>query len=409
MTSTLDNIATLHHFIGGDASTAGDRTSPVYNPATGVQTGQVPLADAATLTAAVDAAETAAPAWRSTGMAKRANIMFNLRQIITARRGELAAIITAEHGKVLDDADGEITRGLENVEFCAGLVHHMKGETLEQASTGVDVTQLRQPVGVVACITPFNFPAMVPLWMVTTAIAAGNTVILKPSEKVPSAALWLAEAFREAGLPDGVLNVVNGDKETVDRILDEPRIKAVSFVGSTPIARHIYTTAAANGKRVQALGGAKNHMVVMPDADLDAAADAAVSAGYGAAGERCMAVSVVVAVGDIADELVAKDQLPDDGPHRRRRCDRRGGHGPGDHRRGEGPDRRLCRRRRRGGCERRRRRPGRPRHRPAGAGLLHRPDPAGPRDARECGSTTRRSSARSCRSCGWRPTTRRWS
>jgi malonate-semialdehyde dehydrogenase (acetylating)/methylmalonate-semialdehyde dehydrogenase len=306
MTSTLDNIATLHHFIGGDASTAGDRTSPVYNPATGVQTGQVPLADAATLTTAVDAAETAAPAWRSTGMAKRANIMFNLRQIITARRGELAAIITAEHGKVLDDADGEITRGLENVEFCAGLVHHMKGETLEQASTGVDVTQLRQPVGVVACITPFNFPAMVPLWMVTTAIAAGNTVILKPSEKVPSAALWLAEAFREAGLPDGVLNVVNGDKDTVDRILDEPRIKAVSFVGSTPIARHIYTTAAANGKRVQALGGAKNHMVVMPDADLDAAADAAVSAGYGAAGERCMAVSVVVAVGDIADELVAK-------------------------------------------------------------------------------------------------------
>ena len=209
----------------------------MYNPATGEQTGTLPFADATTLEHAVDIAAAALPGWRATGMAKRANIMFNLRQIIVARRAELAAIVTAEHGKVLDDADGEITRGLENVEFCAGLVHHMKGESLEQASTGVDVSQIRQPVGVVACVTPFNFPVMVPLWMVTTAIAAGNTVILKPSEKVPSAVLWLAEAFREAGLPDGVLNVVHGDKETVDAILDEPRIKAVSFVGSTPMSK----------------------------------------------------------------------------------------------------------------------------------------------------------------------------
>lgn len=306
MTSTLNDIETLHHLIGGEAISTATRTGAVYNPATGEQTGTLPFADATTLGHAVDIAAAALPGWRATGMAKRANIMFNLRQIIVARRAELAAIVTAEHGKVLDDADGEITRGLENVEFCAGLVHHMKGETLEQASTGVDVSQIRQPVGVVACVTPFNFPVMVPLWMVTTAIAAGNTVILKPSEKVPSAVLWLAEAFREAGLPDGVLNVVHGDKETVDAILDEPRIKAVSFVGSTPIAKSIYTRAAANGKRVQALGGAKNHMVVMPDADLDAAADAAISAGYGAAGERCMAVSVVVAVGDIADDLVAR-------------------------------------------------------------------------------------------------------
>jgi malonate-semialdehyde dehydrogenase (acetylating)/methylmalonate-semialdehyde dehydrogenase len=296
----------LYHLIGGDRSTDGQRTGQVFNPATGKQTGELPLATAATLAGAVDVAEAAQPGWRATGMAKRAAVMFRLREIITSRKRELAALITAEHGKVLDDAAGEIDRGLENVEFCAGVVHHMKGEALEQAAGGVDVSQIRQPVGVVGCITPFNFPAMVPLWMITTAIAAGNAVILKPSEKVPSAALWIAEAFREAGLPDGILNVVHGDKEVVDAIVEEPRIRAVSFVGSTPIARSIYTTAAANGKRVQALGGAKNHMVVMPDADLDAAADAAVSAGYGSAGERCMAVSVLVAVGDIADELVDK-------------------------------------------------------------------------------------------------------
>ncbi|MDN5720159.1 CoA-acylating methylmalonate-semialdehyde dehydrogenase [Corynebacterium sp.] len=303
---TNDTIQTLHHLIGSEKQTAGERTGQVYNPATGKQTGELPFATATTLSHAVDVAEAAQPGWRDTGMARRAAVMFRLREIISTRKDELAAVITAEHGKVLDDAAGEIDRGLENVEFCAGLVHHMKGESLEQAASGVDVSQIRQPVGVVGCVTPFNFPAMVPLWMVTTAIAAGNAVILKPSEKVPSAALWIAEAFREAGLPDGILNVVHGDKEAVDAILDEPRIKAVSFVGSTPIAKSIYTRAATNGKRVQALGGAKNHMVVMPDADLDSAADAAISAGYGSAGERCMAVSVLVAVGDVADELVDK-------------------------------------------------------------------------------------------------------
>lgn len=299
-------LPTVPHIINGTKLTASKRTGHVYNPATGRVTAQLPYADKATITEAVDAAEQALPAWRAMGMAKRAAVMFRLQQIISSRKQELAALITAEHGKVLDDAAGEITRGLENVEFCAGVVHHMKGEFLEQAATGVDVKQLRQPVGVVACITPFNFPAMVPLWMITTAIVAGNTVLLKPSEKDPSAVNWIVEAFHEAGLPKGVLNVVHGDKEAVDAVLEEPRVKAVSFVGSTPIARSIYTNAAAAGKRVQALGGAKNHMVVMPDADLDAAADAAVSAGFGSAGERCMAISVVVAVGEIADELVDK-------------------------------------------------------------------------------------------------------
>ena len=299
-------MATVSHIIKGEEISQAARTSPVYNPATGEVIREVALADAATVSAAVDAAAEALVQWRRTGMAKRAGIMFRLREIITERRDELAALISEEHGKVPSDAAGEIVRGLENVEFCAGLVHHMKGEFLEQAAAGIDVTQIRQPVGVVACITPFNFPAMVPLWMITTAIAAGNTVILKPSEKDPSAANWIVQAFREAGLPDGVLNLVHGDKEAVDAILAEPRIKAVSFVGSTPIAKSIYTQAAAAGKRVQALGGAKNHMVVMPDADLDQAADAAVSAGFGSAGERCMAISVVVAVGDIADELVDK-------------------------------------------------------------------------------------------------------
>jgi len=232
--------------------------------------------------------------------------MFKLREIVTAKSDELARIITAEHGKVVSDAAGEVVRGLENVEYCAGLMHHLKGEFSEQVSSGVDVHSVRQPVGIVACITPFNFPAMVPLWMVTTAIACGNTVILKPSERDPSAALWIAQAFKDAGLPDGVLNVVNGDKEAVDGILDHDDIKAVSFVGSTPIAQYIYERASKNGKRVQALGGAKNHMVVMPDADLDAAADAAVSAAYGSAGERCMAVSVLVVVGEVADPLVDK-------------------------------------------------------------------------------------------------------
>lgn len=296
----------IGHIINGQPHTESEHFSTVFNPATGQVTGHLALASTETVAAAITAAQAAAPSWRATGLAKRAAVMFKLHEIITSRRDELALIISKEQGKVLSDAQGEITRGLENVEFCAGLVHHMKGEYLEQAAQGLDVHQIRQPLGVVACITPFNFPAMVPLWMITTAIAAGNTVILKPSEKDPSAVNWIVEAFHEAGLPAGVLNLVHGDKTAVQTLIDDPRVQAISFVGSTPIARAIYTQATAQGKRVQALGGAKNHMVVMPDADLDAAADAAISAGFGAAGERCMAISVVVPVGDIADELIAK-------------------------------------------------------------------------------------------------------
>ena len=299
-------LAAIPHVIGGERVVGGGRTGAVFNPATGAQTGEVALASAALVHDAAATAQAAQRAWRETGLGKRQQIMFRLREIITTRAEELARIITAEHGKTVPDALGEVARGLENVEFCTSLMHHLKGEYSEQVASGVDVHQVRQPIGVVACITPFNFPAMVPLWMVTTAIAAGNAVILKPSERDPSAAVWLADAFAEAGLPAGILNVVHGDKEAVDAILDEPVIRAVSFVGSTPIAKYIYTRAAENGKRVQALGGAKNHMIVMPDADLDAAADAAISAGYGSAGERCMAVSVIVAVGGIADDLVAK-------------------------------------------------------------------------------------------------------
>ncbi|MFF0988894.1 CoA-acylating methylmalonate-semialdehyde dehydrogenase [Kocuria nitroreducens] len=300
--------AVIEHFIDGKRHGGSGRTADVYNPATGQVAKQVLLASAEEVATAVEAAELALPAWRATGMSKRSAIMFKVENIIRERTPELAAIITAEHGKVLSDAAGEVARGLENVQFCAGLMHHMKGEFLEQAATGVDVHQTRQPVGVVACITPFNFPAMVPLWMITTAIAAGNTVILKPSERDPSAAVWIAEAFAEAGLPPGVLNVVHGDKVAVDELLTNPLVKAVSFVGSTPIAKYIYETSAQYGKRVQALGGAKNHMVVMPDADLDGAADAAISAAYGSAGERCMAVSVLVTVGDVADPLIERLQ-----------------------------------------------------------------------------------------------------
>ncbi|WP_211440368.1 CoA-acylating methylmalonate-semialdehyde dehydrogenase [Corynebacterium glutamicum] len=299
-------VRVVPHIINGHSLVEGERRGEVHNPATGAVTASLPFATTATVTAAVSAAQAAAPAWRATGLARRAAVMLKLHEIITSRKDELAALITEEQGKVLSDAAGEIARGLENVEFCAGLVHHMKGEFLEQAAAGLDVHQVRQPLGVVACITPFNFPAMVPLWMITTAIAAGNTVVLKPSEKDPSAVNWIVEAFHEAGLPAGVLNLIHGDREAVEALIDDPRVQAVSFVGSTPIAQSIYTRATALGKRVQALGGAKNHMVVMPDADLDAAADAAVSAGYGAAGERCMAISVVVPVGDIADDLIAK-------------------------------------------------------------------------------------------------------
>ncbi|MCK2220461.1 CoA-acylating methylmalonate-semialdehyde dehydrogenase [Actinomadura sp. ATCC 31491] len=298
---------TIAHWINGKrvAGTSG-RTAPVTDPSTGAITGQVAMASTRDADTAISAAAAAFPAWRDTSLTRRTQIIFAFRELLNARKGELAEIITAEHGKVLSDALGEITRGQEVVEFACGIPHLIKGEFTENASTRVDVSSIRQPVGPVAVISPFNFPAMVPMWFFPVAIAAGNTVVLKPSEKDPSAALWIAELWTEAGLPDGVFNVLQGDKEAVDALLVSPAIKAVSFVGSTPIARYVYETATSHGKRVQALGGAKNHMVVLPDADLDLAADAAVNAGYGSAGERCMAVSALVAVGDIADDLVAK-------------------------------------------------------------------------------------------------------
>ncbi|HET6482697.1 MAG TPA: CoA-acylating methylmalonate-semialdehyde dehydrogenase [Actinoplanes sp.] len=295
----------IAHWIGGaeQAGTSG-RVGPVFNPATGEQTAEVDLASAAEVGQAVAVAKEAAKAWRSASLSRRSAVLFKFRELLAARSGELAAIVTSEHGKVLADAAGEVARGLENAEFATGIPHLMKGSFSEQAATGVDVYSIRQPLGVVAGITPFNFPVMVPLWMCATAIAAGNAFVLKPSEKDPSAALFLARLWREAGLPEGVFTVVNGDVEAVGAILTHPDVAAVSFVGSTPVAKYIYETGTANGKRVQALGGAKNHMVVLPDAELDAAADAAVSAAYGSAGERCMAVSVVVAVGEVADPLV---------------------------------------------------------------------------------------------------------
>ncbi|NLB47802.1 MAG: CoA-acylating methylmalonate-semialdehyde dehydrogenase [Microbacteriaceae bacterium] len=299
-------MARIPHVIAGEKVTDAERTQPVFNPATGEVQHELSIAGTQTVEQAIDAAAAALPMWRSTSLTKRADVFFNLRQLLKQRTPELAAIVTSEHGKVLSDAAGEIARGLENVEFASGLLHLLKGERDEQVSTGVDVHSVKQPVGVVAAITPFNFPVMVPLWMIASAIACGNTVVLKPSERDPSASVFIADLFREAGLPDGVLNVVHGDKVAVDTLLDSPKVKAISFVGSTTIAKYIYERAAANGKRVQALGGAKNHMIVMPDADLDMAADAAVSAAYGSAGERCMAVSVVVAVGGVGDVLVSK-------------------------------------------------------------------------------------------------------
>ena len=299
-------MARIPHVIAGEKITDAERTQPVFNPATGEVQHELSIASVQTVEQAIAAAKAALPGWRSTSLTKRADVFFRLRQLLKERTPELSAIVTSEHGKVLGDAAGEIARGLENVEFSAGLLHLLKGERDEQVAGGVDVHSVKQPVGVVACITPFNFPVMVPLWMIATAIACGNTVVLKPSERDPSASVFIADLFREAGLPDGVLNVVHGDKVAVDTLLDSRDVKAVSFVGSTPIAKYIYERAAAGGKRVQALGGAKNHMIVMPDADLDMAADAAVSAAYGSAGERCMAVSVVVAVGGVGDELVSK-------------------------------------------------------------------------------------------------------
>ncbi|MDQ6847716.1 MAG: CoA-acylating methylmalonate-semialdehyde dehydrogenase [Candidatus Dormibacteraeota bacterium] len=296
----------IAHWVGGASTPAtSGRTSPVYNPATGAQTAAVELASAADLDAAVETALSAFPEWRATPLSRRAEILFRFRDLVDSHRDDVASLITAEHGKVHSDALGEVARGLENVEFACGVPNLLKGGFSEQASTGVDVYSILQPLGVVAGITPFNFPAMVPMWMFSNAIACGNCFILKPSEKDPSPSLLFAELWQQAGLPAGVFSVVQGDREAVDRILEHPDITAVSFVGSTPIARHVYETATRHGKRVQALGGAKNHMVVLPDADVEMAADAAVSAGYGSAGERCMAVSAVVAVGDIADRLVA--------------------------------------------------------------------------------------------------------
>jgi malonate-semialdehyde dehydrogenase (acetylating)/methylmalonate-semialdehyde dehydrogenase len=284
-----------------------DRTSPVFNPATGERTGALDLASAELVGTAVDSAKAAwQQNWRNASLAKRTQVLFAFRELLNARKEEIAALITAEHGKVLSDAVGEVTRGLEVAEFACGIPQLLKGGFSENASTSIDVYSIRQSLGVVAVISPFNFPAMVPLWFVPLALAAGNAVVLKPSEKDPSAALAVAALWTEAGLPDGVLQVVNGDKEAVDALLTHEDVKAVSFVGSTPIAKYVYETGTAHGKRVQALGGAKNHMLVLPDADLDLAADAAVNAGFGSAGERCMAISVLVAVEPIADELIAK-------------------------------------------------------------------------------------------------------
>ena len=295
----------IDHLINGVslAATSG-RASPVFNPATGERTANLGLASVEDVDAAVAAANEASTEWRRESIATRTKLMFRFRNLVEEHTDDLARAITLEHGKVLSDAAGEVARGLENIEFACGIAQHLKGSYNEAAATGVNVYTIRQPLGVVAAITPFNFPVMVPLWTIPNAIAAGNTYILKPSERDPSAALLLGELFHEAGFPKGVLNVVQGDKVAVDRLLEHPTIQAISFVGSTPVAKHVYETGTRNGKRVQALAGAKNHMVVLPDADLDVAADAAVSAAFGSAGERCMAISVLVTVGDVADELI---------------------------------------------------------------------------------------------------------
>jgi malonate-semialdehyde dehydrogenase (acetylating)/methylmalonate-semialdehyde dehydrogenase len=297
----------IPHFIGGKTvSIPGERVLDVFNPATGISTKQVGLASKDTMQDAIAVAKAAFPKWRDTSLTKRTQVLFAFRELLNARKGELAEIITSEHGKVVSDALGEITRGQEVVEFACGLGHLLKGGFSEQVSGGVDVHSVRQPLGVVGIISPFNFPAMVPMWFFPIAIAAGNTVILKPSEKDPTAANFIAQLWKEAGLPDGVFNVVHGDKESVDTLLESPDVKSISFVGSTLIAKYIYETGTKHGKRVQALGGAKNHMLVLPDADLDLVADQAINAGFGSAGERCMAISVLVAVEPVADEVIAK-------------------------------------------------------------------------------------------------------
>ncbi|WP_353807924.1 CoA-acylating methylmalonate-semialdehyde dehydrogenase [Agromyces sp. SYSU T00194] len=302
-----EGTTVMGHWIDGhEVDGESTRTGPVYDPALGIVQKEVRYGSAGDVDTAVQVARTAFASWSEVSIAKRQAVMFAFRELLNARRGELAEILTAEHGKVLSDAAGEIARGLEVVEFACGLGHLLKGEFSDNVSTGVDVYSLKQPLGVVGIISPFNFPAMVPLWFFPLAIAAGNTVVLKPSEKDPTAANWMAALLQEAGLPDGVFNVVHGDKEAVDALLTHDDVASISFVGSTPIARYVYETATAHGKRVQALGGAKNHMLVLPDADLDLVADSAVNAGFGSAGERCMAISVVLAVDSIADELVGK-------------------------------------------------------------------------------------------------------
>ncbi len=307
------DLKRITHWIGGQA-VAGEsgRSGRVFNPATGSQAAEVDFACIEEIDRAVAAAKTAFPAWRAVSLSKRAELMFRIRELVNAHREDFARLLTSEHGKVFSDAMGEVARGLEVIEYACGIPTLLKGGFSEQASTGIDVYSIRQPLGVVAGITPFNFPAMVPMWMWAPALACGNTFVLKPSEKDPSASILAAELLKEAGVPDGVFNVIHGDKVAVDRLLEHPDVSAISFVGSTPIARYIYETGTKNGKRVQALGGAKNHMVVLPDADVEMAADAAVSAAYGSAGERCMAISVVVAVGDVADQIVGaiKERLP---------------------------------------------------------------------------------------------------
>lgn len=302
-------MKTINHWINNAYTDGAESTIErvdVTNPATGAVTGKVAMGGTATVDEAVAAAKAAFPAWRDTSLSHRAQILFRYRELLNERKEELAELITAEHGKVLDDALGEVSRGQEVVEFACGMPHLLKGSYTENASTKVDVHSKRQPLGPVAIISPFNFPAMVPMWFFPIAIAAGNTIVIKPSEKDPSAVNWEAELWKEAGLPDGVFNVVHGGKPAVDRLLEHDDIKAVSFVGSTPIAKYVYETATSHGKRVQALGGAKNHMLVLPDADLDLVADNAINAGFGSAGERCMAISALVVVGDIADEVVDK-------------------------------------------------------------------------------------------------------
>ncbi|MFT7127586.1 MAG: malonate-semialdehyde dehydrogenase (acetylating)/methylmalonate-semialdehyde dehydrogenase, partial [Pseudoalteromonas tetraodonis] len=296
----------INHFINGQLTGPSTRSQAVYNPATGEVTGQVSMADVATVEQAIEAASAAFPSWAATTPLNRARVLFKFKAIAESRLDQLAASITAEHGKVYEDALGEITRGMEVVEFACGAPSLLKGEMTEDVGRDIDAYTVHQPLGVVAGISPFNFPIMVPMWMWPVAIACGNSFILKPSEKDPSASLLVAEWLKEAGLPDGVFNVLNGGKEVVDVLLSHHAIQAVSFVGSTPIAEYVYRTASANGKRVQALGGAKNHLVVMPDADIDSAVNALTGAAYGSAGERCMAISVAVAVGGIGDELVAK-------------------------------------------------------------------------------------------------------